>query len=111
MKFFKKARELFDRLTGKDHDAAVPAPAQTTAPVEQVLDPRYAYRRVQRSLAQRAKATKLVWASWSKALGGQGTMVKGRNAAKRSLRARLEPEYGRRWKKQHPPRMDLAVSA
>lgn len=117
MKFFKKAKEMFARMTGSSvrvSDAPPPVrPDPTPEPsiLPEFLKPIPKYQREQRDFERRAKATTVRWNSSPVTAGGQGTRVAGRNAAKRSKRARLEPKFGRRWKKHGVGAMDLAVSA
>lgn len=87
MKLFKKARELFDRLTHKS-DTPPPVRPPPTVEAEVVLDPAHKYRRAQRDLERLAKATALFWNS-APAPHGRGTYSVGRNAAVREERANL----------------------
>ena len=78
MKFFKKAREIFDRITGK-HDAPPPVRPPATVEAEVILDPRFKYRRLQREYERRAKAVTVIHSG--------GTFNAGRNRDKRKGRA------------------------
>ena len=84
MKLFKKARELLDRITGKDDGGPPSAPAVVTNPVEQVLDPRYRYRHAQRDLDARMRITQ---AEVVHNTTRHGTLNAGRNKDKRKGRA------------------------
>ena len=65
MKLFKKAKQLFDKMTGRAVEVPPPVrpPPTPTVEAEVVLDPRYKYRREQRDFEARAKATRLIWDS------------------------------------------------
>jgi hypothetical protein len=113
VKLFKKAKDLFKKMTGGNNAPPPPpaAPAADPMALFEILPPLPKYQQEQRDFEARAKDCGVVWNSSSKALGGNGTRVAGRNAAKRSKRAALEPKYGRRWKKYGVGAMPLAVSA
>jgi hypothetical protein len=66
------------------------------------------YRGAQRYLESRLGAANRTLSHFTAV---DGTLDAGRNAAKRSKRARLEPEFGRRWKKGGTPRVKIAVRA
>lgn len=107
MSLWKKTKDLFKRLAGSTDSPPSKAPA-VPAELPVFFEPLPQYQQEQRDFEARANATALLWNSAPKTLGGQGTMVLGRNAAKRSLRAAIEPKYGRRWKKQHVARLAVA---
>lgn len=80
MKFFKKVREAFKRLTSSN-DTPPPVRPPPTVEAEVVLDPRYKYRRIQRDFERRAAARTVLHTG--------GTFNAGRNKAKRNGRALL----------------------
>lgn len=85
MKFFKKAREAFNRLVGRDENPPGyrPPPTPPPAEVEVIQDPRFKYRVEQRDLAARAKAVTVIHDV------DAGPFNRGRNAAKLGGRAAL----------------------
>ncbi len=94
----KMLKKLFGRLTA--HDTPPPVrPAPT--PVEDIQDPRYAYRREQADFRRRAKAVTTLWTG--------STCYLGRNKAKRERRAEMESVIGRRWKKSSNPPLPAGV--
>jgi hypothetical protein len=66
VKLFKKAKDLFKKMTGQDDN--LPPPSATTAElpvIAEPADPRYAYRHEQRDFEARAAATTVFWRDYT----------------------------------------------